>query len=96
MKKKGLGKGLDALFDENTIELELAAQEKATLRLSQIEPDKNQPRKVFEKEALEQLAASIREHGLIQPIIVAAAIALLQGSGAGEPAAWQNWRKFRC
>ncbi len=71
MKKKGLGKGLDALFDENTIELELAAQEKATLRLSQIEPDKNQPRKVFEKEALEQLAASIREHGLIQPIIVA-------------------------
>ena len=71
MKKKGLGKGLDALFDENTIELEPAAQEKATLRLSQIEPDKNQPRKVFEKEALEQLAASIREHGLIQPIIVA-------------------------
>ena len=68
--KKGLGKGLDALFDENLIELESPAKESNTLRLSQIEPDKNQPRKVFEKEALEQLAESIKEHGLIQPIIV--------------------------
>lgn len=68
--KKGLGKGLDALFDVNTIDLESPAQEQSTLRLSQIEPDKNQPRKVFEKEALEQLADSIKEHGLIQPIIV--------------------------
>ena len=68
--KKGLGKGLNALFDDNTIELEAPVQEGCTLRLSQIEPDKNQPRKTFEKGALEDLAASIKEHGLIQPIIV--------------------------
>lgn len=70
MKKKGLGKGLDALFDENAIDLASSAAEQSTLRLSQIEPDKNQPRKAFDKAALEQLADSIREHGLIQPIIV--------------------------
>lgn len=71
--KKGLGKGLDALFLDNTVDLEGPAQEKSTLRLSQIEPDKNQPRKAFDKDALEQLAASIKEHGLIQPILVAPA-----------------------
>lgn len=69
--KKGLGKGLDALFEDNALDLEQASGGEALLRLSSIEPDKNQPRKVFEKEALEELAASIKEHGLIQPIIVA-------------------------
>ena len=69
--KKGLGKGLDALFADNLMELEAQQQESAVLRLSQIEPDKNQPRKSFDKEAMEQLADSIKEHGLIQPIIVA-------------------------
>ena len=42
----------------------------STLRISEIEPNKNQPRKSFEKETLEQLAQSIREHGVLQPIIV--------------------------
>ena len=69
--KKGLGKGLDALFADNLMELEAQQQESAVLRLSQIEPDKNQPRKSFDKEAMEHLADSIKEHGLIQPIIVA-------------------------
>lgn len=41
-----------------------------TLRLSEIEPNKNQPRKTFDNEALRQLADSIREHGVIQPLIV--------------------------
>lgn len=41
-----------------------------TLRLSDIEPNKNQPRKTFDNEALRQLADSIREHGIIQPLIV--------------------------
>ncbi len=68
--KKGLGKGLDALFEDNLFELEEQPKEKTTLRVAQIEPDKNQPRKTFDQEPLEQLAQSIKEHGLIQPIIV--------------------------
>ena len=68
--KKGLGKGLDALFADNFLDLEQDSNAETTLRVSQIEPDKNQPRKHFDEAALEQLAASIKEHGLIQPIIV--------------------------
>lgn len=68
--KKGLGKGLDALFADNLVELDEPKKADTTLRLSQIEPDKNQPRKHFEEEAMEQLSASIKAHGLIQPIIV--------------------------
>ena len=68
--KKGLGRGLEAVFEENLVDLEDSGKVETTLRLSQIEPDKNQPRKNFDEEALEQLASSIKEHGLIQPIIV--------------------------
>lgn len=71
MKKKGLGKGLDALFMDNSYDLEEQGGGESLIRLSQIEPDKNQPRKFFDEKALEELAASIKEHGLIQPIIVA-------------------------
>lgn len=71
MSKKGLGKGLDSLFEENTYDLESSNGGETLLRLSSVEPDKNQPRKYFEEDALEELAASIKEHGLIQPIIVA-------------------------
>ncbi|MBR2012913.1 MAG: ParB/RepB/Spo0J family partition protein [Clostridia bacterium] len=70
MKKKGLGKGLDALFEDNSYDLEPQGGGETLIRLSQIEPDKNQPRKFFDEKALEELAASIKEHGLIQPIIV--------------------------
>ncbi len=70
MKKGGLGKGLDALFADNSIELEQPQKPDTTLRISLIEPDKNQPRKHFDEEAMEQLASSIKAHGLIQPIIV--------------------------
>ena len=69
--KKGLGKGLDALFEDNLLDLDAPSGGETLLRLSQIEPDKNQPRKYFEEGALEQLADSIKEHGLIQPILVA-------------------------
>ncbi len=72
-KKGGLGKGLDALFSEAQFDA-AGAQEKAgnivTLRLSDIEPDKNQPRKTFEPEALSSLADSISTHGILQPIVV--------------------------
>ncbi len=68
--KKGLGRGLDAVFDDNLLDLEEKKGGETTLRLSQIEPDPDQPRKHFDEEAMEQLSSSIKEHGLIQPIIV--------------------------
>jgi ParB family chromosome partitioning protein len=66
MNKGGLGVGLDSLFDENLFE----AQPKKTLRIAQIEPNKDQPRKKFSNEAVTALADSIREHGILQPILV--------------------------
>lgn len=66
-RKGGLGKGLEALFTDNsTGDVNSAAK----LRLSQIEPNKSQPRKDFDEEALASLADSIREHGIIQPLLV--------------------------
>ncbi|MBQ4258290.1 MAG: ParB/RepB/Spo0J family partition protein [Clostridia bacterium] len=65
-KNRGLGRGLDAIFAENTVETGGAV----TLRLSEIEPNRNQPRKEFDEAALSELADSISEHGLLQPILV--------------------------
>ncbi|MFR6022422.1 MAG: ParB/RepB/Spo0J family partition protein [Clostridia bacterium] len=74
-KKTGLGKGLDALFastvEEERKEEEIQAGEKIhKLKLIEIEPNRNQPRKKFDEEAIEELANSIKEYGLLQPIIV--------------------------
>lgn len=66
-KKSGLGKGLDALFVDNSSGQGNGA---VTLRISEIEPNKNQPRKDFDETALAQLADSIAEHGVIQPLLV--------------------------
>ena len=68
--KGGLGRGLDSLFEDAApvFESEHAAVE--TLPLREIEPDPDQPRKTFEQETLSELAASIAEHGLLQPIAV--------------------------
>lgn len=70
MKKTGLGRGLDALFADNEIETDGEEKAVTTLRISDIEPNKAQPRKLFDKEKLEELSSSIAEHGLLQPIIV--------------------------
>ncbi|MBQ2791884.1 MAG: ParB/RepB/Spo0J family partition protein [Oscillospiraceae bacterium] len=64
-KKGGLGKGLDALFMDNTTE-----SGPVTLRIAEIEPNREQPRKEFDESALADLADSIREHGVIQPLLV--------------------------
>ena len=67
---KGLGKGLDALMGDAAT---LQSQEEAgsvMLPISQVEPGLNQPRKRFDDEALADLAASIEEHGIIQPLTV--------------------------
>lgn len=61
-----LGSGFDAIFDDNVID----NKETRTLRISEIEPNKAQPRKDFDQDSINELAESIREHGLIQPIVV--------------------------
>lgn len=65
-KRSSLGKGLDALFLDNTIEDAVVT----TLKITEIEPNTNQPRSDFDEEALRELADSIREHGVIQPLVV--------------------------
>lgn len=70
-KKTGLGKGLDALFGPAPEEEQM--QENDTLKklkITEVEPNRDQPRKRFDQEALEELAQSIQEYGLIQPIVV--------------------------
>ena len=72
-KNSGLGRGLDALFLDNSIEEEtLPADEDRILKLkiSLVDPKRDQPRKYFDKDALEELSASIAENGLLQPILV--------------------------
>ena len=71
-KNSGLGRGLDAIFLDNTLaEESVSSDEKITkLKISLVDPKRDQPRKHFDKEALEQLAASIVENGLLQPILV--------------------------
>lgn len=66
-KKSGLGKGLDALFEDNNSENSGGV---LTLRISEVEPNKNQPRQTFDEDSIANLAESIRENGLIQPIVV--------------------------
>lgn len=69
MAKKigGLGKGLSAIFSENDTE---DKNEIVTLKISQIEPNRTQPRRSFDEEALQELASSIADHGVLQPILV--------------------------
>ena len=66
-KKGGLGKGLDALFLDNDAQV---GEGLMSLRISAIEPNKDQPRDRFDQTALSELADSIREHGVLQPIVV--------------------------
>ena len=67
MKKRGLGKGLDAIFAENTAETTEGA---VNVRIGEIEPNRDQPRKEFDSEALSELADSISQHGVLQPLLL--------------------------
>ena len=74
-KKTGLGKGLDALFADNLNNIKEEEKIKdgevvQNLKIIEVEPNRNQPRKQFDDEALNDLAESIKRYGLIQPIIV--------------------------
>lgn len=66
--KKGLGKGLGALLDSENILAETSAV--SELKINEIEPNREQPRKQFDQEKLKGLAESIKQHGVVQPIIV--------------------------
>jgi ParB family chromosome partitioning protein len=67
--KKGLGRGLDALIS-SAESLEEAGNSILEVKINEVEPNREQPRKVFDQEKLQTLAESIKEHGVVQPIIV--------------------------
>lgn len=76
-KKTGLGKGLGALFNDNVIDdenenIEIKEGEEVVrkIKVIDIEPNKNQPRRNFNNESIDELAESIKTYGVIQPIIV--------------------------
>ena len=73
VKKTGLGRGLDALFSSPIIEDEDSSNNEVVklIKINEIEPNKTQARKIFDEEALEELTNSIKEYGVIQPIVVA-------------------------
>lgn len=75
MKKTGLGKGLDALFSDNLFTNEVNNEEELSekihkIKVIEIEPNREQPRRSFDEEALDELANSIKTYGVLQPIIV--------------------------
>ena len=75
MKKTGLGKGLDALFSDNLFVNEQNNTEDLSekihkIKVIEIEPNRDQPRRSFDEEALDELANSIKTYGVLQPIIV--------------------------
>lgn len=70
-KKTGLGKGLEALFGDNSINKEINENDiTKKIKITDIEPNRDQPRSYFDEESLDELAESIKRYGLIQPIIV--------------------------
>ncbi len=86
-QKFGLGRGLESLFNENRSDSDSVT----SLRLSEIEPNREQPRKEFNDQTLKELADSIKEHGLLQPIVVRPTSTLTYQIVAGE----RRWRACR-
>ena len=86
-RNKGLGRGLDAIFDDNSVDTPHDAGV-TKIRLSLIEPKKDQPRKNFDREALASLADSISANGVLQPILVREGIGGMYSIIAGE----RRWR----
>jgi len=94
MKQKGLGAGLGALFGDAALYDETPASAPAEfeyIQLQRIEPRQEQPRTVFEQEAIDDLAESIREHGLLSPILVRSLDSGYYQIIAGE----RRWRAAR-
>lgn len=95
-KRKGLGKGLGALFEDVNIDSTEIEESEANkedinfIEIDEIAPNESQPRKTFNKEKLEELARSIKTHGVIQPIVVRK-----QGSHYEVVAGERRWRAAR-
>lgn len=87
MAKGGLGAGLGPLLSDNTIDVQV----KKTLRTAEIEPNRDQPRKNFSEENITALAESIREHGMLQPILVRP----INSGGYQIVAGERRWRAAR-
>ncbi|MDO5448184.1 MAG: ParB/RepB/Spo0J family partition protein [Clostridia bacterium] len=68
-KKGGLGRGLEALLVDNAVD-DFGVNGTVTLKLNEIEPNKEQPRKTFDEKALQELANSIERNGVLQPLLV--------------------------
>ena len=95
-ERKGLGKGLGALFEDVNIDSteiegsEVNKEDINFIEIDEIAPNESQPRKTFNKEKLEELARSIKTHGVIQPIVVRK-----QGSHYEVVAGERRWRAAR-
>lgn len=86
-KKGGLGKGLDALFMDNNT----GDGGTINIRIAEIEPNRDQPRRHFDEAALAELADSIQQHGILQPLVVRP----LPGGGYQIIAGERRWRASR-
>ena len=89
-KKGGLGRGLTSLLADNSLE-ETSAAQPVKLNLMDIEPNKDQARKQFDEAALSELADSIAQHGVLQPLLVRPLI----GGGYQLVAGERRWRASR-
>ena len=89
-RPRGLGRGLDALFGDEPVQEEEKSGGTQTLRISDIEPNPHQPRRDFNEEALQTLAESIRDNGLLQPLLVRR-----NGTGYQLIAGERRWRACR-
>lgn len=87
MKKRGLGKGLDAIFAENTS----TSEAPESIKIQEIEPNREQPRKEFDGAALAELADSIAQHGILQPLLLRPMLSGGYRIVAGE----RRWRAAR-
>ena len=88
--KKGLGRGIESLFTENSLE-EINNSSTEKVKLVDIVPNKDQPRKRFNESALSELADSISQHGVIQPLLVRP----LSGGTYQLVAGERRWRASR-
>ena len=70
VKNTGLGRGIDAIFTDNSVEDLSVTSGAVKVKLIDIEPNRDQPRKQFDEEALNELAQSISQHGVLQPLLV--------------------------
>ncbi len=90
-KKTGLGRGIDAIFTDNSVEELSQTSGAVKVKLIDIEPNRDQPRKQFDEDALNELASSIAKHGILQPLLVRP----LQDGAYQLVAGERRWRASR-